>query len=113
MVNKDLANVRSVAVAGTSQATGTSLATVPSNTFVYAGTSGGDGTAGVTLPKAAEGKVIYLKNAYNGNISVWPASGDAINAIVADSPLVVAALKSCILVARDSTTWYTIPLLPS
>jgi hypothetical protein len=105
-------NVASLAVAGTSQATATPIVT-PSPAFIYAGTSGGDGTAGVRLPKAVKGKVYHVKNAYNGNMRVYPASGDAINAIAPDTQIVMAALTSATFIALNSTTWYTIPLLPS
>ena len=105
-------NQADLAVAGTSQSTATPVVT-PSPAFIYAGTSGGDGTAGIRLPKAAKGKMFTVKNAYNGNIRVYPASGDAINALGTDTQLVMAALTSATFIARDSTTWYTIPLLPS
>lgn len=111
--NNELLNVRSTTVAGTSQATASTFDSLQSPGFVYAGTSGGDGTAGIKLPKAARGKVYFIKNAYNGNIRVYPASGDAINAIAVDSHYTMAALTSATFVALNSTTWYTIPLVAS
>lgn len=75
--------------------------------------SAADATKGVKLPAAAAGRVVILKNGANAVLKVWPSTGDAINAIAADSNYVLAANTSSILVAYDSTTWYSIPLLAS
>jgi hypothetical protein len=57
--------------------------------------------------------VVILKNGAAAILKVWPSSGDAINAITADSNYVLASNTSSILVAYDSTTWYSVPLLAS
>jgi hypothetical protein len=75
--------------------------------------SAADGTKGVKLPEAAAGRVVILKNGAAAILKVWPSSGDAINAITADSNYVLASNTSSILVAYDSTTWYSVPLLAS
>jgi hypothetical protein len=75
--------------------------------------SAADATKGVKLPAAAAGRVVILKNGANAVLKVWPATDDAINAIAANSNYVLAANTSSILVAYDSTTWYSIPLLAS
>lgn len=75
--------------------------------------SAADGTKGVKLPAAAAGRVIILKNGAAAILKVWPSTGDAINAIAADSNYVLASNTSSILVAYDSTTWYSVPLLAS
>lgn len=75
--------------------------------------SGADATKGVLLPAAVAGRVIILKNNANAVLKVWPASGDAVNAIAADSNYVLAAYTSVLLVAYDATTWYSVPLLAS
>lgn len=75
--------------------------------------SAADGTKGVKLPAAVAGRTIILKNNANAVLKVWPASGDGINAITVDSNYVLAAYTSSLLVAYDSTTWYSVPLLAS
>ena len=75
--------------------------------------SAADATKGVKLPAAVAGRTVILKNNANAVLKVWPASGDAINAITADSNYVLAAYTSSLLVAYDSTTWYSVPLLAS
>jgi hypothetical protein len=77
--------------------------------------SAADGTKGVRLPAASAGLVVIIKNgdAANAVLKVYPASGDAINAITADGAYSMAAKTSMLLVAYDSTTWYTVPLLAS
>jgi len=75
--------------------------------------SGADATKGVKLPAAAAGRVVILKNGANAVLKVWPSTDDAINAITANSNYVLAANTSSILVAYDSTTWYSVPLLAS
>lgn len=75
--------------------------------------SAADATKGVRLPAAAAGAVCIVKNNENAVLKIWPATGDAINAIAANSALSIAALTSTLLVAFDATTWYTLPLLAS
>lgn len=72
-----------------------------------------DATKGVKLPAAIAGRTVILKNGAAAILKVWPASGDGINAIVVDSNYVLAANTSSLLVAYDSTTWYSVPLLAS
>lgn len=75
--------------------------------------SAADGTKGVKLPAAAAGRVVILKNGAAAILKVWPSTDDAINAITANSNYVLASNTSSILVAYDSTTWYSVPLLAS
>ena len=72
-----------------------------------------DATKGVKLPAAIAGRTVIIKNGANAVLKVWPASGDGINAITVDSNYVLAAFTSSLLVAYDSTTWYSVPLLAS
>jgi hypothetical protein len=99
--------VATVAATGADQAGAAPIATG----FTLA--TAGDGTNGVRLPAAATGLQCIIKNDAALGVNVYPASGDAINAIIADSPLVMAALTSATLTSYDGTTWYTTPLLPS
>jgi hypothetical protein len=96
-----------VAAAGTNQATAAAIAT--GFTLV----SAADATKGILLPAAAAGRTCVIKNNAAAVLKVWPASGDAINAIAADSNYVLASLTSTLLVAYDATTWYSVPLLAS
>ncbi len=100
-----------VAAAGSTQTDATSIGA----TTGFAHCTGADATKGVKLPAATAGKVVYIKNsdAANAVLKVWPATGDAINAIAANSSLSMAAKTSAVFVAVDATTWYTIPLVPS
>ena len=75
--------------------------------------SAADGTKGVKLPLAVAGRTVIIKNGAAAILKVWPAVGDAINAIAVDSNYVLAANTSSLLVAYDSTTWYSVPLLAS
>ncbi len=76
--------------------------------------SAADDTKGVKLPAAVAGLVCIVKNNVGDKtLELYPATGDAINAIAANSAITLAAVTSCLLVAYDATTWYTVPLLPS
>ena len=94
-------------------ATGSTQADAASVSDGFTLVSAADATKGVKLPAAVAGRVVILKNNANAVLKVWPASGDAVNAIAADSNYVLAAFTSSLLVAYDSTTWYSVPLLAS
>jgi hypothetical protein len=96
-----------VAATGTNQATAAQIAT--GFTLV----SAADATKGILLPAAAAGLTCVIKNNAAAVLKIWPASGDAVNAIAADSNYVLASLTSTVLVAYDATTWYSVPLLAS
>jgi len=98
-----------VAAAGANQ--GNAAAVTAGFTLV----TGADATKGVVLPAASAGLVVIIKNADAANavLKVYPASGDAINALSANASYDMAAKTSMLLVAYDSTTWYTVPLLAS
>lgn len=69
--------------------------------------------AGVILPAAVAGLVVVIKNNVAGNMKVWPATGDAINAVAVNSAYTMATLTSAVFTAYDATTWYTSPLVAS
>lgn len=77
--------------------------------------TGADATKGARLPAAAAGVICIIKNsdAANAVLKLYPASGDAINALSANASLDMAAKTSVFLIALDATTWYSLPLLPS
>lgn len=72
-----------------------------------------DGTKGVLLPAASAGRQVIVKNSSASALKVWPYSGDAINAIGADTAMSIAANTCPIFTAYNATTWYSTPLLPS
>ncbi len=77
--------------------------------------SGADDTKGVKLPTAVAGLVCIVKSSVADKIlKVYPFSGDAINAIAANSAISLASGPTiAAFIAYDATTWYTLPLLPS
>jgi hypothetical protein len=96
-----------VAAAGSTQANAAAV----SDGFTLV--TAADGTKGVVLPAAVAGRTVILKNNVAAVLKVWPASGDGINAITVDSNFTITNLSACMLVAYDSTTWYSIPLVAS
>lgn len=105
-------NVQAIAAAGNAQ--GNAGAVTAASPALIHGT-GADGTKGIVLPAAAAGKWYYVKNQDSANaiLKVYPASGDAINALAGDAAISMAAKTACVFVALDATTWFTFPLLPS
>ena len=77
--------------------------------------TGADATKGIQLPTTAAGKYYFIKNADAANaiLKVWPQVNSTINAIAANSSLDMAAKTAAILVAYNSTAWYSFSLLPS
>jgi hypothetical protein len=100
--------VATVAAAGTNAATGGALTEATCHLV-----TGADDNKGVTLPTAAAGKWVIIKVGDGADLKIWPATGDAINAIAADSAMTVVDDVSLLLWCLDATTWYTLPLLPS
>ncbi len=96
-----------VAAAGSTQANAAALA------GGFSLVSAADGTKGVLLPPAADGRVVIVKNNAAAVLKVWPSVGDGINAVAVDSNFTMASLTSCMYVAYDATTWYTVPLVAS
>ena len=96
-----------VAAAGSTQANATALA------GGFSLVSGADATKGVLLPPAVAGRVVIIKNGAAAVLKVWPSAGDGINAVTVDSNFTMASLTSCMYVAYDATTWYTVPLVAS
>lgn len=101
------------AVAAAGSAQGDATAVGATTGFVHA--TGADATKGIKLPAATAGKTLVVKNsdAANAVLKVYPATGDAINALSANASISMAAKTSAVFVALDTTTWYTVPLLPS
>jgi len=108
-------NVELLTAAGTVQADATAIPRRSSPGFVVV--LNADDAVGIRLPTATKGKIFHVKNTgtggFSGILNVYPAVGDNINALSANAPLLMATLTAATFIAKDSTTWYTIPLLPS
>ena len=97
-----------VAAAGSNQ--GTAAAVSDGFTLVTAA----DDAKGVILPAAVAGRTVIIKNNVSAKtLKIYPASGDAINALSANASYDIAGLTSTMLVAYDATTWYSLPLVAS
>jgi len=103
-------HVEVVVAAGTVQADATAI---PTNSAPALVVSTGNGTVGIRLPKAVKGKTFYVKNIGGGGLLVWPAVGDAINALAVDGAITMATVTSAVFIAQNSTTWQTVPTIPS
>lgn len=76
----------------------------------------GNSVKGLRLPSASKGTTIYVVNLGSGGfgtLKLWPASGDAINALGANVALVMASLSSVMITALTSSQWHTVPTVPS
>lgn len=101
--------LNSATVAATGSAQGDAAAVTAGFTLV----SAADGTKGVILPAASAGVVVIIKNGAGAILKIYPASADAINALSANASYNIASNTSTLLVAYDSTTWYSVPLVAS
>lgn len=62
----------------------------------------------VTLPAAVARTVCYIFNRGAQTLQVFPASGDAIDGAAANASMTLAAGKSAMFFAVDTTNWYTL-----
>jgi hypothetical protein len=99
--------------AATVAATGVDQTDAAAITTGFTLVTGADNAKGVKLPAAAAGLVCIIKVGTGDDLKVWPNTGDAINAIAADTAMTVVDDVCFMLIALDGTTWYTLPLLPS
>lgn len=88
------------AATGSTQATGV-LVTASITRVTTVGTIGD----ALTLPKAVPGMSLVVINAGANSMDVFPAVGDAINALSADAALAVAANKTVLLVCAVGGIW--------
>jgi len=76
--------------------------------------TGANGTLGWLLPVAVAGAIVILKGTTAGVAKIWPRTGAQINAVGASTAMSLASgVIPVILIAKSSTQWYTLPLLPS
>lgn len=99
--------VATVAAAGTNQSTAAAITAG----FTYV--TGADDAKGVRLPAAVAGTVVIIKVGPGADLKVYPASGDKINDATADAAITVVDDVCFMIIAKDATDWYTLPLLPS
>ena len=89
---------------GSAQAGATAL-TAALNRVTVVGTDGDS----VLLPAALAGKIIAVKNADDAqDVDVFPASGDAINAIAADGAYTLGETKLALFICFVDGTWDTV-----
>jgi hypothetical protein len=106
-----LLSTQAITAAGSTQADATPIGTAPIGLIVVAGA---DGTVGILLPPAVEGKSFTIKNNAAAVLKVWPAGTNQVNAITAGSAISMASLTcATFTVGPNGNTWYTNPLLPS
>lgn len=99
--------VATVAAAGTNQGNAAAL----SLGFNYV--TGADDAKGVKLPAAVAGRIVIIKVGPGADLKVYPNTSDKINDGTADAAITVVDDVCFMLIAKDATDWYTLPLLPS
>lgn len=113
-MNERPLRVEIVVAAGSTQADAAAIPIKASPALIV---STGNSVTGIRLPPITKGKQFYVKNLGPvggfGGLNVYPAVGDAINALAVNAPLVMAAVTSALFLARDGTTWDTFPTVPS
>ena len=99
--------VTTVAAAGSDQAGAAAL----SAGFNYV--TGADDAKGVKLPTAVAGTIVIIKVGPGADLKVYPNTSDKINDGTANAAITVVDDVCFMLIAKDATDWYTLPLLPS
>jgi len=95
-------NNNAVSAAGANQGAATAL-TVDYNVVTTVAAS-----TGVKLPTATAGRRIVIVNKGANTLSIYPATGAAIDALAANAAIQVAANGSIELMASSTTQWYSI-----
>lgn len=77
--------------------------------------TGADGTKGVKLPATpAAGTMVIIKGTTSAVLKVWPDAAATINAIGSNGAMSLASgVIPAIFIAKSTTQWYSIPLVPS
>lgn len=77
--------------------------------------TGANGTLGVKLPATpAAGTIVIIKGTTAGVLKVWPDAAATINAVGSNGAMSLASgVIPAWFIAKSTTQWYTIPLLPS
>lgn len=77
--------------------------------------TGADGTKGVKLPATpAAGTIVIIKGTAAAVLKVWPDAAATINAVGSNGAISLASgAIPAIFIAKSTTQWYSIPLVPS
>ena len=75
--------------------------------------TGADDAKGVKLPTAVAGSIVIIKVGPGADLLVYPNTSDKINDGSANAAITVVDDVCFMLIAKDATDWYTLPLLPS
>jgi hypothetical protein len=96
---------------GTNQATAAPI-TVTSPGFVFS--TGGNNAVGILLDAAAaNGSTFHIKNGAADILFVYPGVNCTINAIAANTKIDMATVTSATFIRLNTTSWQTIPTVPS
>ncbi len=63
---------------------------------------------GVKLPKAINGRIVFVANAAANSLNVYPDKGDAVNAVAVDGAYALAGTKTAMFICFVDGTWTTI-----
>jgi hypothetical protein len=104
-------NVETLAATGSTQ---TDAAQIVSASGALVTVTAADATKGVRLPPITDvGQEYVVKNVDNAVLKVYGSTGGVINTLSANAAISMAARTVATFTAVNSTTWYTLPLLPS
>ena len=87
-----------IAAAGTNQGSATLISA--DNTYI------GSGTGGVILPAAVLGREISITNSTSSPINLYPASGNSLENLTANAPVVVPGYATVSVVAKSGSNWW-------
>lgn len=96
-------------------AAGTVLADAAQLTSGFTVVTGANGTVGVKLPATPPaGTIVIIKGTTAGVLKVWPDAAATINAIGSNGAMSLASgAIPAWFIAKSSTQWYSLPLVPS
>lgn len=100
-----LASTVSLTSAGNVAATGATGASATTLAYTINGVSATTGGLSVVLPTAATGRVVLVGNQSASTVSLYPFTGDAINAGAANAALSMSTAKSYVCGAVDVDHW--------
>jgi hypothetical protein len=112
---KTFASMFNIPVNADVAATGSVLADAAQLSTGFTVVTAADGTKGVKLPATpTAGAVVIIKGTAAAVLKVWPDAAATINAIGSNGAISLASgAIPAIFIAKTSTQWYSIPLVPS
>lgn len=106
-------NVKFISAAIAANVTGTQASGTPINVANVAVSSAGVAYS-ATLPKAVPGlEIDVICVTATNTVAIFPAVGDAINALSANTGITMAALTSATFLCITAGQWFTSPRVPS